>query len=64
MRYYIFCLFCLVNYVTTAQAILIDETFADWNNPDIVVYEEAGDNNRLDIVSLAITDDADFLYLK
>ncbi len=57
------CLF-LIGHLLSAQRIFIDEDISDWNNSEIALYEEPGDNNSLDILSLAIADDENYLYLK
>ena len=56
--------FLMIGFSIDAQSILIDEDVSDWNNSEIVLYEEPGDNSSLDILSLAIADDENYLYLK
>lgn len=49
----------------SAQNIYLDESTADWQNDEIYIYEEPNDQvSGVDIVSLAIADDSEFLYLK
>ncbi len=46
----------------TSQVIYIDEDFADWENS--ITLNDEGDNNSLDIESLSIAHDNEYIYLK
>ena len=62
LRSTILLLFLCINTIS-GQAIRLDESVEEWTSA-IPSYEDANDNNSLDIISLAIADDADALYLK
>lgn len=61
---FLFCCFLLAGFSLSSQSILIDEDVSDWIESEIIFVEEPGDNSSLDILSLAIADDENYLYLK
>ncbi len=56
-------IFLLVHVsLLSAQGIRLDGDISDWNNA--FTLDDAGDNSRLDILSLSISDDSEFIYFK
>ncbi len=53
----------LLTNTISGQVIRLDESVDEWTS-DIPSYQDANDNNGLDILSLAIADDEEALYLK
>jgi len=63
MHYIIILLLLALSFSIQSQDILLDEDVSEWDS-SIEIHEEPGDNNNLDIKSLALTDDQNFFYLK
>jgi len=55
--------FFLVQRTLISQSIILDEVYDDWSQNDIV-SEEIGDASGLDIESLSIANDDNYLYFK